>query len=706
MRSAAPRPPAASPVLSALVLCAALLGAAAAARAQAPPPVVGTVQVDATRLADEDAPAPDDPAGATVLDLSRPGARGAARSVSVAEVLREEISVRVRSAGALGQYSAALLRGAASTQVSVLIDGVPLSRGGQAAIDLSQLPVDGLQRIEIYRGLPPLSFGPDAIGGAINLVSRRGGQPQSGVVLGAGWFGLRKLSATTSGRSGGVDYAATLGYHGANGDFPYFYTQGLRYSAPPREAVRQNDGFDQVAADLRTSARHGPIALRATAHGFLKRQGLAGIGQPGAEPGAPSLDTGRARLSLGMTARARSSEILLDLHGLLERSLYRDLATARLSEQLGLQGGALLQVKWLASADQLLHAALDARLERFRSEDLCPVGRNDCQRVRATTSGRARLTVALGADLRFAEDKVVLQPGVQVLYARSQLQPLSGDPAAQRSASELASGTFFVAPRVGARALLLSRARGELALRATLGRSLRLPTFQELFGDPRLFSSSIGLQPESAWAGELGLRGALTLLAGRLRLSLDLAGFARHIQNLIDQRQNGPFLQAYNVGAAQMLGGEVEVRASLGQRLALRLGYAGLDARDRGDNPDRYGRVLPSRPPHAFALRADGDLFIMRLYYELDLTAALYLDPANLNPRPARALHHLGARLAPHPRLPLTLEIEVQNLLDTRLLAAPRLADSRGEAGLIPLVDFFDYPLPGRALYATLSWRR
>lgn len=147
--------------------------------------IVGTVRVEAERE-EADAPAPDGPAAVTVITLGRPGELGTARTVSLAGLIEGEAGVRVRSAGGLGQWSGALLRGAAPAQVAILIDGVPLLRGGLGAVNLSQLPVDGVERVEIFRGVPPLELGPDAVGGAINLVTRRGGRRGLSVVGAAG----------------------------------------------------------------------------------------------------------------------------------------------------------------------------------------------------------------------------------------------------------------------------------------------------------------------------------------------------------------------------------------------------------------------------------------------------------------------------------------------------------------------------------------
>ncbi|HNF95877.1 MAG TPA: hypothetical protein PK493_01225, partial [Pseudomonadota bacterium] len=71
--------------------------------------------------------------------------------------------------------------------------------------------------------------------------------------------------------------------------------------------------------------------------------------------------------------------------------------------------------------------------------------------------------------------------------------------------------------------------------------------------------------------------------------------------------------------------------------------------------------------------------------------------------RPARTLHAVGVALGPITRFRVSLRVEVRNLLDTRTvdMALPLEPKPRP----VPLTDFFDYPLPGRALYATLAGR-
>jgi len=86
----------------------------------------------------------------TVIELGLPGQKNApsAAKTSVAELLDGQPGVFVRRSGGLGQFSGASLRGSAPGQVAVFLDGIPLLRGGQSAVDLSQFPPDALSRVE------------------------------------------------------------------------------------------------------------------------------------------------------------------------------------------------------------------------------------------------------------------------------------------------------------------------------------------------------------------------------------------------------------------------------------------------------------------------------------------------------------------------------------------------------------------------------
>lgn len=653
----------------------------------------------------------DDTAAVSQIDLGLPGERGAptAYKTSLAEVLVGQPGLQVRSAGGLGQWSGAILRGADASQVAIFVDGVPLQRGGQSAVDLSQLPVDGIERVEIYRSLPPIEFGIDAIGGAINLVSRQG---RSGLstwgVLGAGSFGLRKLTAGLTGQGrDGLRTTATVSYQGAAGDFPYFSDGGLLYSGRLVELIRRNDDFDQLGVDLRV-AHDGPHAgFFVATHGLLKTQGVAGIGQAAAQPGQPRLRIGRTMASAGGHRLFDSGHIRLsvDAHALMEGSALQDLAIVPAAnfEQLGAQAGFRVHAQFAGHAEtsqklpvQKWHVLVEGRYERFVSDDLCPAPRSSCGQATPTASQRLRLQLAAGGDLRVSDSILRVQPSLHFLAARSSLQPLSGSAAATETYD---GDALFLAPRVAAR-LLLHRS---LLLRLGGGRFVRLPTFLELFGDRAFFRPNLELRPESAWVFELGSH--LTLQPRTwLLFEAEVHTFVRPIDDLIDVIRDGPALRARNVGRALAAGAEAELRLRIADALRWQVNYSLLHTRDDSDVPGRSGNTLPARPTHALFSRIEASYRAWRIAYELDLRSAIFLDPANSRERPTRVLHALSLQAGPYTPARLSVGLDLRNIADTRTvdivlpLAGP-------QARPVPLADLYDYPLPGRSIYATVSGR-
>lgn len=653
----------------------------------------------------------EDASSVGVIDLplpGQPGAASAARS-TLADVLAGQPGVTLRSAAGLGQWSGALLRGADATQVALFIDGVPLPRAGQAAIDLSTLPIDAVERIEIYRGMPPLELGMDAVGGAIHLRTRKGrGRPLLYAQLGSGAFGLRTVSMGRLAESAGLRTAVSAQYRGASGDFPYLSTGGLELGTTLVELLRRNDDHDQLSIDLRV-ARDTPTAgFSVFGQSFFKRQGIPGIGQAAAQPGRPRLQVLRGMLSASgyrtfFDQRLRlesQAHVLVESSSLSDADLYPPAAYEQLTAQAGVRTALYLSPRPPASGPPpplRFSAILDLRYEHALSSDLCPAPRVLCPGIRPTQSGRLRAQLSLGGELRKSGDVLLVQPALSLLVATSRLLPLPDSPARDLP---IESQAIFVAPRVAARVRLTQHA----LLRIGAGRFVRLPTFLELFGDRAFFRPSLDLRPESSWSIEVGARWQRSL-AGWVDATFETHAFGRQIEDLIDLTRDGNTLRARNVGEAKTAGVEAELLLRLRTFASLRAVYTFLHARDETLLPGRAGNQLPSRPPHALFARLELTGFSLHLGYELDLRDALFLDPANLRPRPLRLLHGASLQVGPLSALRLALAIEVKNLFDTRQTIVTRVRPSPlpPEQALAPLSDLYDYPLPGRALYATLS---
>ena len=114
------------------------------------------------------------------------------QAVDLPALLAAEAGVQFASNGGRGTATALFLRGAPSRQVLVLVDGLPLARqdaSGQVGIE--HLMLDQVERIEIVRGNVSALYGGGAVGGVIQIFTRRpGSQPQASVRLEAGSRGL------------------------------------------------------------------------------------------------------------------------------------------------------------------------------------------------------------------------------------------------------------------------------------------------------------------------------------------------------------------------------------------------------------------------------------------------------------------------------------------------------------------------------------
>ncbi|MEQ5735733.1 TonB-dependent vitamin B12 receptor BtuB [Providencia alcalifaciens] len=106
------------------------------------------------------------------------------QSNTVVDVLRRLPGVDIAQSGGMGQQSSLFIRGTESRHVLVLIDGVRLNQAGiSGSSDMSQIPISLVQRIEYIRGARSAVYGSDAVGGVVNIITRR---DNDGTTLNAG----------------------------------------------------------------------------------------------------------------------------------------------------------------------------------------------------------------------------------------------------------------------------------------------------------------------------------------------------------------------------------------------------------------------------------------------------------------------------------------------------------------------------------------
>jgi vitamin B12 transporter len=210
---------------------------------------LGTINVTATRTAQT-----ADETIAPVTVITREDIEGS-QAQSVADLLRDQPGISISNNGGQGKFTSVFLRGANSDQVLVLVDGVKVGSATSGTSAFEDLPLDLIERIEIVRGPQSSLYGSEAIGGVIQIFTRKGNGPlKPSFSLGGGSYGTRQGSAALSSDAGsGGWYSVGLSGFDTHG-FPACkssLTAGCYAIVPPGET----DGYENESARLRAGWR-------------------------------------------------------------------------------------------------------------------------------------------------------------------------------------------------------------------------------------------------------------------------------------------------------------------------------------------------------------------------------------------------------------------------------------------------------------------
>lgn len=175
---------------------------------------------------------------------------------TLAELLARQPGIQSSSNGGAGKAASLFIRGANSNQTLVLIDGVRIGSATVGIPALEQIPLAQVERIEILRGPGSALYGADAIGGVIQIFTKRGeGAPKLDGFVGAGSYNSRSLSAGISGGSDVWSYSL----RGANDS-----TDGIKAIS---DKAKQPFSFDpsRAADGFRNTSVSGSLAFRPAA---------------------------------------------------------------------------------------------------------------------------------------------------------------------------------------------------------------------------------------------------------------------------------------------------------------------------------------------------------------------------------------------------------------------------------------------------------
>jgi iron complex outermembrane receptor protein len=551
--------------------------------------------------------------------------------------------VAVADTGGIGRLATVSIRGSSAEQVKVLLDGVPLNPAAGGGVDLSSIPPQFISRIEVVRGTEGVHHGTGALGGVVNVVTApppRGGTWSAGAT--AGSFGTAQADAR--GGVGGADWGLIGSVAGTHSDGDFAYT-----AAPTdlvREtATRRHNGSTLGGALLKGFALLGGGRLDAAAQlsgGSRELPGTPGIPTPNDwQQDLRGIASARFRregpggVSLTAAGSARLDRLDLSLQELAGGAVVGQRETAATGS---------LGADWCAS-----HGALSLSVEAG-ADRLVADGMGD----------HARPTYALVAsgEVSALGGRARLGPGVRL--------ERTGD---QEGVSAKLGGAVPIA--------------GPLSLRASAGRTYRVPSFSELYLQQGLVLPNPALRPEVGLGGD----GAL-VLDGPLGAA-SLGAFATVYRDLIVyQSASYRRLQPVNVDRSLVRGLEAELATAPWRRaanLSAQAAYTYTESAVLLGKDGVLGIDLPRKPRHRLYARLAAGGPAADAHVEGQWIARQWLGFGHAAPLPAALTFGAGSSVRLWRAAGLRLHVEVRNLLDVRTLT-----------------DSYDNPLPGRTVLVTL----
>lgn len=584
----------------------------------------------------------------------------------------------VRSRGR-GAYTVTSVRGSTSSQVVVYVDGVLRNLESEAAVDLSAIGAEDVERVEVYKGYIPSQFPRSGIGGVVNIVTKKPKEPETTLSLGVGSWGERRAGVLHAMPLGSGDLLASFNYSGVTGDFSYRNDNGTPYnSEDDYDTDRRNNDHDAWDLLLKWEDPHWNVRAAWSRMDRSLPSAAPGMDRQDSPAGA-TLDTDRYSLALGRRQSAGNVDWAWRVEYLRQKKTYDDpnnlvggwgeqhntYDTERLS--------AGLDASWAAGERHFIEAAL-----HWSNETLTAGGD-----IVDTFKGREHFSRS--AWRAVVQDTIDLSgDGTLLLTPSVRWESVDGE------------GAFSGA------AALTKQWGTDWTLKASLGKYDRAPNMYELYGDGASLRPNSELRRESGTQWDLGiLWNNRNHEEAKRRYSVGLTYFGRRTDDMIEFIMTDPRFGIYeNIAKAEVHGLELEASAEWGP-WALAFAGTWMDAKNVTEDNYRRDRRLPNAPEWAFTARLTRT-FTDRLkrprgsaFLEAQFTGDNYFDQAERVLYDDLLLLSAGLKWKFREELEMTLGVNdiLNNGPDVKLAATANGPERMSW-----------YPLSGRSFYMTLRW--
>jgi len=595
---------------------------------------------------------------------------------SLAEVVAKESGVQFRQSGGQGSSSSVSLRGSSAEQVNVYLDGILLNEAAGGGVNFSDIELLQAEKVEIYKGTVPVQLGNSAIGGAVNITTKRvGGAPVASAVAGIGSFGSSRFSAAFRGPAGLLDDQTVVGsisFRSSTNDFPFLNDNGTGFNtADDRRERRINADTRSLSGFLKTGHRlGGSLKLEHALQLSDRTQGVANWRNTTADARLES-DNVQLRSTLRSEAGSNAWSSLWEVTGSVRNELFDDSnATIASVGQLIDSDTSVLAARsyWEKVTDRgSLAFSLRTRGESFESID-------QLNQINTTVAERLRADLSVQHNRYYNGGDTLLSAGLNGFIIDDNYEIENFAQARDDFSLSTLVPQLGFSHTVNDRWLIL----GNASLQE------RAPSFFELFGTRGLFVGNASLQAESSENFDLGVKWNSDP-ANRIDSAVTATFFLSNRDDLIVRTFNAQGVgRSQNLSRATARGLELSASATWQSGFAIDTSMTLQDTVNRSGISGQTGKQLPGEAAFDGALAASWAVDHWKFGYEFRINTERFFDAGNFLVAPDQRVHSVSVSRSWKD---WRIDLELNNLTDE------------------VFEDFNGFPKPGRAGFLSLFYQ-
>lgn len=649
----------------------------------------------------------------TITVLDKKDLQGQVSSLN--DVLNRAMGVKVAEKGGMGSVSRMMIQGLDGKRIAIFVNGMPYGSSEQA--NLSAIPIDRIEAVEIYKGVVPAWLGGDGLGGAVNVILKQMSGDHIKFAYEIGSFNTHKadIQASKSLEKAGID--VTLGGTLIQSDNNYIFKSPFEDDLIIK---RDHDKYRSYGADLSigfTKLWFDHIGLSiGFQHIYQQIQGGLQHIQQNVQYAHNNIDSWQGGLSLNKSLL--DNDLEMSLNTMLSRSIINHVDTSRwcynfLGERYPSSNGmgeisypndshdkyttiqSVLNLSYKLSQNNRL--LLNISYQYSRKDPRDDVAESFTKfPINFMPNKLHFLSSGLTHELKLLDESLTNELSGKFFFYKSEVFPVGFTiyPNNILESNKNKKSTW------GGSEAIAWKPIDNFTAKASVQYTFRTPRAEELFGNGVLIFANEKLQPEQSFNVNIGLN---WLINNRSypNARVDINAYWMNVTDMIKlTTASSMSMKHINYGKVRILGAEAGVYTELLPWLAMRASITYQDSRDRtqvqvgGGENFHYNYRVPNMPyffGNAELRFSQRDLFTKdaqsSLFVAGDFTENFYYNwtlskDSNLE-IPRRWNLNAGVQQSFKDRYHLSFE--VHNLLNSEQWAE------------------YKYPLPGRSFHGKIK---